>query len=104
MKLARFTISICLVGILSCSDTFDEVSPESVEQKLAESANHTAVSWWYAGQDDDFYYIVEKWPMEKMRYKVRKDNMRIDLNVPIGAPPNKEEDWINLKATSIQFR
>lgn len=104
MKVATlFAMFLLLPGISSCADAFDEVDAKLVQQKLAESVKHTAVSWWYAGQDDDFHYIVEKWPMEQMRYKVRKDDVQIDIEVPMGAVLN-ESDWINLKTTNIQFQ
>ena len=43
-----------------------------------EAHKHSAVSYWYKGEDSESYYITENWPSRSTSYKVEKTKIVID--------------------------
>ena len=72
MRTLATKLSLTLSLIVACSE-----SPKDTEQfatSWSESMQNSAVSYYYDGETDDYYRIVEKWPNKKLvTYHVSKD-------------------------------
>lgn len=91
---------IFLIG--GCEERFAQINASDFKTKWDDSIKHTALSWWYLGEKDGYYYILEKWPIKKYGYKIDKKNIVIKLDHPKKLTFN-EPDWINLKKDLIDF-
>jgi hypothetical protein len=63
--------------------------------RFAESGRHTAFFLWYAGEDEEAYYIVEDWIVEKQAYRVPK-NSGMKLLVEPRAPSSHKSEWSSM--------
>lgn len=99
----KLVLVLFVTTIASCKEDFKDVDASSIRVKLEESIKHTAVSWWYIGEENEYYYIVEKWPFEQYRYKVSKKEISINIKPPKKLNTDKST-WINLKIDNIVFK
>jgi hypothetical protein len=98
----KILLAMVLVGVASCSDSFQQIDAAALQLRLDDSINHSAVSWWSAGHDEDSYFLVEKWPTKQFRYKVSKSSVDIKTAAAAGGVL-EESDWVALKLTDIRF-
>lgn len=104
LKAASIFLLICSVVVLqSCRDKFDEVDASVFQAKLNEAFSNTAVSWWYLGEENGYYYFLEKWPLEQFGYKVSKQNLIIKVDPPLELTFDKDK-WVNLKVWLVEFQ
>ncbi len=97
-------LAITTIVILGgCEEKFTKIDSKELKIKWDDSVNHTAVSWWYLGENENFHFIVEKWIMEKNAYKIDKQQLDVLLNHPHKFIYN-ESEWINLKIHHLFFR
>ena len=85
--------------MLSACKEATPIDQASFKSLWEESRNHSAVSWWYAGESEDYYLIIEKWPAKSNLYKVSKHAITIK-----GIPQfqgNSGNKPINLKNHNI---
>lgn len=102
-SLYSFIVLIFFMFLIGgCEDRFTEIDASDFKTKWNDSIKHTALSWWYLGEKDGYYYILEKWPLKKYGYKINKENIVIKLDSPKKLAFN-ETDWINLKKEHIKF-
>ena len=102
--LASVSMSLFLLFADSaCKGDFEEVEASLIQSRLEESIKHSAVSWWYLGEKDGYHYILEKWPLERNRYKVNKKSLHIEIGAPKELTFDKSE-WVNLKVEQVQFK
>lgn len=103
-KLLRVMVITIAISCTSCSTEFKIVSGEYIQQRLQESGKHTAVSWWYLGTDEEYHFIVEKWPLERFGYRVSIADVTINnVTVEQNGVPMDEEHWENLKVSNFLF-
>ena len=98
----KILLAMAFFGVASCSDSFEQIDAAALRLRLDDSINHSAVSWWSAGHNEDSYFLVEKWPTEKLRYKVSKTSVEITTAAAAGGVL-EESDWVALKLTDIRF-
>ncbi len=96
-----FLLFLCLLG--GCEDRFTDISSSAFKVKWDDSIKHTALSWWYLGEKEGYYYILEKWPLEQHGYRINKEHIVINLDHPKKFTLT-ESDWINLKKEHIDFK
>lgn len=82
-----------------CESEYVEVDSDLLQHKLNDSANHTAVSWWYFGEKDNYYYLLEQWPLKSNYYKINKEYILIKGH-QLTYPTNEK---VNLKRKYIKF-
>lgn len=92
-----------LFAVSACKGDFEEVDTSLIQSRWEESIKHSAVSWWYLGEKDGYHFIVEKWPLERHRYKVNKKNLHIEIGAPKELTFDKNE-WVNFKVGQVQFK
>jgi len=90
---------------VACGPSFRKVSPAEFRQEWKISASDSAVSWWFAGERDDYYYFVTKYPQDvgiKSRIRVRRDAVRLH-DVPMFRLTSDASAWFNLKEKNIEI-
>lgn len=96
-------LTLLIINTYGCSKTFRQIDSNEFQYKFEDSINHSAVSWWYLGENDDFYFILEKWPFKVRAYKINKNQ----VNIFIGKPKKLTFvvwEWVNLKRHHVSFR
>jgi hypothetical protein len=89
-----------IVLLLSCQQQ-QEVSTARFSALWQESYNNTAATWWYLGEDEAYFFLEEKTPVEVRSYKVPKDSIElIDIN---RVKHGKSEEPVNLKVQNVEF-
>ena len=99
----RIIVCLLIFAIVGCGKKFDELDGLSFKKKWEESGQHSAVSWWYLGEKDNYFYIVEKWISEEYNYKVDKKYIEVVLDQPKEFILD-EDQWLNLKTRHIKFK
>jgi len=98
-----FILLSTLIFLSACEERFEESSATILKQKWDESMNHSAASWWYAGESNTHYFLIGKRPLESTGYKVSK--MEITVSVKNPQPfPVPESELINLKVGQLVFK
>jgi hypothetical protein len=96
MKIIKIC-TICLVLFTSgCGIRFKETNIVNLKIKWGNAVNNTAISWWYLGEEDDCYFVIEENFLKRNGYKVKKS----DVSIAIENPHELTFDqslWINLK-------
>jgi hypothetical protein len=87
--------------MLGCGEAFEEVPISTIEDEAKASRMATAVSWWYLGESDGYYYLVVKRPLDHRRYKVKTTELVITSSPKELA--FEESQWINLKFEQMKF-
>ncbi len=68
--------SLCLLALIGCSDP-QHLNAGEFRSLFEASGKDSAVSWWYHGQDDRFYYVSQKYPLKETAFKVSKKGVEI---------------------------
>ena len=94
------------IVVLSCYlfSACTSVQPEGTNEFIESwnnSAGNSAVSFWYTGEDQGHYVIVEKWPTRSATYHVDKARVRI-VGV-VGIFSDRDEISLNLKQENIEI-
>ena len=92
-----FVLLCCLIS--ACTDSQPEGTSDFIES-WNDSENHSAVSYWYAGEGPGHYVILEKWPDRSIIYHVDKGRVRI-VGV-YGLVSSSDDVSINLKRENIE--
>lgn len=79
--------------LVSCLPNVKEIGSDELNTKIMESINHSSRSWWVVDEDDASYILIEKTPLSKNYYRVRKKEVKINVN----------KYPTNLKYDNIQF-
>ena len=72
------------------------------KEKWSTSKIHSAVSWWYLGEDGAQYYLAEKWPTKQHLYSVSKQAVVISGIQGFKFSTGKEP--VNLKSHNVKFK
>jgi len=115
----RFLICLLIVGVVGCTKEFKGLDGPAFKTKWEDSAHHSAESWWYPGEKDNYYYIVRsrtrsggkdifyylliKWIGNEYYYKVDKKYIEVVLDEPKEFTLD-EDQWLNLKTRHIKFK
>ncbi len=95
-------ISIIFI-IIGCAKNFRQIDSKEFQEKFEDSINNSAVSWWYLGENDDFYFIIEKWIFEVKTYKIDKNQLNIFIEKPKKITFVVWQ-WVNLKHHHVSFK
>lgn len=82
---------------------FTTITAEPLRERWEASMQDSAVGWWYAGENDEHYYLVETRPLEQHAYMVSKEDVELS-GVERKALSRNDADWSNLKRDQIRFR
>ena len=93
--------SLCLIVLVGCS-TPQAINASEFKNIFEESGKDSAVSWWYHGQDESFYYLSRKYPMKQTEYRVSK--VGVELRGMPAAASKSLDVPINLKAENVLFK
>jgi len=97
-------IAVSLALLLAgCDEDFAEVDAGELKAELDLAVHSDVISWWYIGEKDGYYYLVEKKLWEEKGFRISKDYVAIDVGVT-KAPSSDESEWMNLKERDISFK
>ncbi len=100
MNLRIFCIILILFAVTACIEDFKIIEAEQLLEQWEKTDIDTAASWWYLGQDDGYHYIVHKWPLKKLKYRVSTEDIMIIMDEPLLLSEGKR-NWVNLKQGQI---
>jgi len=98
MKTKKIILMIALFLLFGC---VKEISKENFIEKWESSTTNSAVSWWYAGEDEAYYYLIEKWPSKSNALKVSKTHISL---IDMESFPISKKKRINLKTNNIIYQ
>jgi len=98
MKTKKIILIITLFFLLGC---VKEISKEDFIKKWESSKTNSSVSWWYAGEDGAYYYLIEKWPTKSNALKISKVHISL---IAIESFPMSKRKRINLKTKNINYK
>lgn len=95
--------SMLLVSVVVCRPDFEVIQASALRVRWGNSLRDTSASWWYAGDDRQYHYLLEKRPFATRGFKVRRDDVMLasSLTMPLSFD---SEGWINLKVGDIDFK
>lgn len=99
--LLMIMVVILFVG---CEEKFIQIDSKELRVKWDASRKHSAVSWWYLGEKDSMYYLLEKWPMKKNGFKINKSQLGLLIENPEMELTLDSVYWINLKTNHLVFK
>lgn len=94
-------ILLVLVLLLVACEGGQEVSAQRFAGIWQESYSNAAISWWYVGEDENFFYLEEKRPLEEQLYMVPKSH--IVINGIVRVRHGKSKKPVSLEAHNIEF-
>ena len=98
-RLALATIAIAFL-VASCKEAVP-LDKTTFQVKWEDSVNHTAVSWWYLGENQENYFVAERGPTVEAVYSIGKQAIHINgielFEFDTGKNP------INLKFENVEF-
>jgi hypothetical protein len=112
MEIFKLVLACCVFIMLTSISTiiagdseFNEISGENLISKMNDSINHSLISYWFVGEKDGFYYLIEKRrPYEENRkYRVNTKYVEIypDKDIEFSMV---EENWLNIKYRGVNKR
>ena len=96
----RVILLVLVLLLVACEDG-QEVSARRFAGIWQESYNNAAISWWYLGEDEKFFYLEEKRPSEEQLYKVPKSH--IVINGIVRVRHGKSKKPVSLKTRNVEF-
>ena len=98
----RLSVFLLQVLLLGCSSRFEEVEVAELEKMWTDSSKNSAESWWYAGEDAGFEYIVVRRGATTRRFKVPRValSVREEVRRPL---EERNQNWANLKTGDLIF-
>jgi len=105
LRLYLITIIMLLAAgsMFGCDEDFTEVNAEEFQAKFDLAKQSDFISWWYLGEGDGYYYLVEKDLWEEAGYKISKEYITVNLENP-EIVSSDESEWVNLKEWDIIFK
>lgn len=83
------------IFLASCHTKPVAINSEDLCIQFNKSNQNSAVSWWYLGDKNSYYYLAEKKPLKTNYYKINKEES------PFGFYSKKitfkKEEWVNIK-------
>ena len=64
-------LALCLL-LVSCSSELEPLNGLQFARVWQDSYDDTSITWWYTGEDEEYYYLEEKWPGREVSYMVPK--------------------------------
>ena len=94
-------VTLILLAASGCKEA-TPLNGAEFKVKWTTSDKHSAISWWYLGEDKNQYFIAEKWPTKKDIYSISKDVIVISgieaFEYGVGNEP------VNLKYHNVKFK
>ena len=94
-------VVLLLLASSGCKEA-TQIDGAEFAEKWTTSDKHSAISWWYLGEDENQYFIAEKWPTKKDIYSISKDVIVISgieaFEYGVGNEP------VNLKYHNVKFK
>jgi len=103
MNKHKFIILLLLLLIvLSGCKKATPLDGDIFKEKWSSSSHHSAISWWYLGEDKEKYFIAERWPTKETIYSITKNVIRI--NGIMAFQFNSGKEPVNLKNNNVEFK
>ncbi len=102
MKFSRLAFATIAVAFLvaSCKEAV-YLDKTAFQAKWIDFIHHSAISWWYLGENKEAYYIAEKWPLGETIYSIEKQAIKINGVASFGFDSGNKPQ--NLKYEHIEF-
>ena len=86
--------------LAACSD-IQPVSGLQFARVWQDSYTDAAISWWYLGEDEEHFYLEEKWPDSEAQYMVPKSFIVISgiARTRVGTAPEP----VSLSRNNLEF-
>ena len=97
IRLVAAALVILLVG---CSSA-EPIDAARFQKLWLQAKNDSAVSWWYQGEDEESYYLIQQYPFHNNLYQVSKEGVAMR-----GVDPKPEGSLrrpLNLKRDNVVF-
>jgi hypothetical protein len=94
-------LAVLALLLAACSDATQPVNGLQFARVWQDSYADAAISWWYLGEDEEHFYLEEKWPDGEAQYRVPKSFIVIS-GIPrtnSGKPPAP----VNLTKSNLEF-
>lgn len=98
--LKRVLAAIALFWLVGCSSP-QQVDARQFKELFLDSKNDSVVSWWYHGEDNDFYHLSQKYPMNETKFNVSKKG--VVLRNISSIQEEKSGVPVNLKTENVVF-
>lgn len=102
MKCKFILLVTLLVITLSGCNEATPIEGEVFKEKWTTSNMQSAISWWYLGENEEQYFIAEKWPTKKNIYSISKHS--ITINDVEAFRFNSGIEPVNLKNNNVVFK
>lgn len=101
-RAVRILAGLAVLVTMACRPEFETIRGAELKVRWERSLRDTAVSWWYAGQDSEYHYFLEKRPLAERGFRVPRPevNLADSVQMPL---THDSASWINLKVGDIQF-
>ena len=93
--------TLLLIALSGCKEP-TPLDSEIFKEKWSSSSQHSAISWWYLGEDNEQYFIAEKWPTKEAIYSITKN--AIIINGIKAFQFNSGIEPVNLKNNNVAFK
>lgn len=96
---AVLLLVLCL--FLSACNDLEPVSGLQFARVWQDSYADTAASWWYVGEDEEYFYLEQKWPDREDSYMVPKSF--IVISGIVRTPGGKPQAPVSLSRNNLEF-
>ena len=94
-------VTLILLAALGCKEA-TPLDGAEFKEKWTTSDKHSAISWWYLGEDENQYFIAEKWPTKKNIYRISKNVILVKGIAAFKYDSGKEP--VNFKIHNVTFK
>ena len=94
-------VAASLVILLAGCSSDESIDAVRFQQLWVQAKNDSAVSWWYQGEDEEFYYLIQQYPFHNNLYQVSKEGVALRGVVP--KPYGSLSQPLNLKRDNVEF-
>src|SRR5690349_5503840 len=101
MLMKKYLSSVAAVALVSSCAISHTMDAANFKSRWENSLNHSAVSWWYAGESTGAYNLTEEWVLNHYSYEVPKT--MITLVGIKKMEPCKSCEGVNLKVENVKF-
>ena len=94
-------VVLLLLASSGCKEA-KQIDGSEFAEKWTISDKHSAISWWYLGEDENQYFIAEKWPTKNSIYSISKGVIIVNDIEAFAYDSGKEP--VNLKNHNVKFK
>jgi len=94
-------VAASLVILLAGCSSAESIDAARFQKLWVQAKNDSAVSWWYQGEDGEFYYLIQQYPFHSNLYQVPKEGVVLRGMDP--KPHGTLSQPLNLKRDNVVF-